>query len=105
MRLVASDGSLRGAEMLIFSWNILRRLPGRMLELFRRHHISHGDLKGTNLLWSSELEVIDLDAIRWHNNQARWQRAYQKDCVRLQRNWQSDSAEHEYIAAVINSSS
>ncbi len=77
----------------------------RMLELFRRHRISHGDLKGTNLLWSSELEVIDLDAIRWHRNTARWQRAYQKDCDRLQRNWQSGSAEYEHIAAAIGSSS
>ncbi len=77
----------------------------RMLELFRRHSISHGDLKGTNLLWASELEVIDLDAIRWHEDKARWQRAYQKDCIRLQRNWQPGSNEYKHIEAAINGSS
>jgi tRNA A-37 threonylcarbamoyl transferase component Bud32 len=56
-------------------------------------HVSHGDLKATNLLWSDEgLNLIDLDAMRQHVNATSYARAWRKDRARFLQNWPDDSA-------------
>lgn len=59
--------------------------------LFRKlaaARISHGDLKATNILWHEGCPVlIDLDATQQHTQASRYQRAWEKDCARLLRNW------------------
>ena len=58
-----------------------------------RERISHGDLKGTNLLWErGRWALIDLDAARQHANDKGFARAYARDRARFMRNWPIDSA-------------
>ncbi len=58
-----------------------------------RERISHGDLKGTNMLWrDGGWALIDLDALQQHRNVARFNQAFAKDRDRLLRNWPVDSA-------------
>jgi Ser/Thr protein kinase RdoA (MazF antagonist) len=57
-----------------------------------RERISHGDLKGTNLLWRDGCwALIDLDALRQHRSVAKFRQAFAKDRDRLLRNWPADS--------------
>ena len=58
-----------------------------------RERISHGDLKGTNMLWQDgSWALIDLDALQQHHRVARFNQAFAKDRERLLRNWPVDSA-------------
>ncbi|WP_312224715.1 serine/threonine protein kinase [Stutzerimonas nitrititolerans] len=60
-----------------------------------RERISHGDMKGTNLLWEQGCwALIDLDAVQQHGSDASFARAYAKDRARFLRNWPTDSALH-----------
>jgi len=60
-----------------------------------RERISHGDMKGTNLLWEQGCwSLIDLDAVQQHGSDASFARAYAKDRARFLRNWPTDSALH-----------
>ncbi|VFM96085.1 MAG: Lipopolysaccharide kinase (Kdo/WaaP) family protein [Candidatus Kentron sp. G] len=63
----------------------------RVFHLFRRYHITHGDLKATNLLWDGGLSIIDLDAVSFFGNKFRWKRSHHKDIERLSRNWPAGS--------------
>jgi len=57
----------------------------------RHERISHGDLKGSNILISSHGPVlIDLDAMRQHKTESAYQQAARKDINRFLRNWQND---------------
>ena len=63
-----------------------------------RERISHGDMKGTNLLWEQgRWSLIDLDAARQHGSDASFARAYAKDRARFLRNWPTDSALHRLL--------
>ncbi|QLF94150.1 serine/threonine protein kinase [Pseudomonas sp. ABC1] len=67
----------------------------RLLQAMLRERISHGDLKGTNLLWGNgEWLLIDLDAARQHRDERSFQQAFARDRARLLRNWPDDSALH-----------
>ena len=58
-----------------------------------RERISHGDLKGSNILWQDGRWVlIDLDAMQRHRSASRFAAAYAVDRARLLRNWAADSA-------------
>lgn len=57
-----------------------------------RERISHGDLKGTNLLWrDGSWALIDLDSLRQHGSEQQFRQAFAKDRARLLRNWPADS--------------
>ncbi|RJG13189.1 serine/threonine protein kinase [Pseudomonas cavernicola] len=57
-----------------------------------RERISHGDLKGTNLLWQSgRWALIDLDAMQQHHSDGSFTPAYDRDRARFLRNWPADS--------------
>lgn len=72
----------------------------RLFSGFLRERISHGDLKGTNLLWlEGRLMLIDLDAARHHDDDRRFAEAYRRDRARLLRNWPADSALHRLLDA------
>jgi len=63
-----------------------------------RERISHGDLKGTNLIWhDGEWALIDLDAVRQHRCNLTFARAYARDRARFLRNWPEDSALHRLL--------
>ncbi|WP_312255279.1 lipopolysaccharide kinase InaA family protein [Stutzerimonas nitrititolerans] len=63
-----------------------------------RERISHGDMKGTNLLWEQgRWSLIDLDAVQQHGSDASFARAYAKDRARFLRNWPTDSALHHLL--------
>lgn len=54
--------------------------------------ISHGDFKATNLLWhEGKVWLIDLDAMRAHENEESWHQAWCKDRARFIRNWPAGS--------------
>lgn len=61
---------------------------GRLFAQLAAAHISHGDLKATNLLWhDGEISLVDLDAMRAHRGTAGFARAWRRDRTRLLRNW------------------
>ncbi|ROS05043.1 tRNA A-37 threonylcarbamoyl transferase component Bud32 [Sinobacterium caligoides] len=50
--------------------------------------LSHGDLKGTNLIATTEgLQIIDLDAMKSHSNEKKLKNALQRDLQRFLRNF------------------
>ncbi|GAA5315043.1 MAG: lipopolysaccharide kinase InaA family protein [Candidatus Pelagadaptatus aseana] len=72
-----------------------------MLKIFIREKISHGDFKGTNLLWDGQLHLIDLDAVQWHRDHGKWRKAFGKDISRLLRNWPEGSEQHRVMSEMI----
>jgi hypothetical protein len=70
--------------------------------LMRRAKLSHGDLKAQNLLIGADgvVRLIDLDAMRWHADDASWQRDFDRDMQRFLRNWRGDL--RNGFAAIIN---
>lgn len=65
----------------------------RLFAALLRERISHGDLKGHNLLWNQDRwALIDLDAMRQHRRPSSFARAYVRDRARFLRNWPQDSA-------------
>jgi tRNA A-37 threonylcarbamoyl transferase component Bud32 len=65
----------------------------QLLAALLRERISHGDLKGTNLLWrDGRWALIDLDALQQHRSEQSFRQAYARDRARLLRNWPADSA-------------
>lgn len=59
-----------------------------LLNALIREKISHGDLKGHNILWHQQrCFLIDLDAMQQHQSMRSFSRAYLKDRTRLLRNW------------------
>jgi tRNA A-37 threonylcarbamoyl transferase component Bud32 len=63
-----------------------------------RERISHGDLKGSNILWQEDRWLlIDLDAMRQHRSASRFAAAYAVDRARLLRNWPEHSALHRAL--------
>lgn len=78
----------------------------RLFAALIRERISHGDLKGHNLLWEDDREggrwsLIDLDAMRQHRSPRRFARAYARDRARFLRNWPEDSALYRLLDARI----
>src|SRR5690554_3766046 len=63
-----------------------------LLQALIREKISHGDLKGHNILWHQQrCYLIDLDAMQQHRSMRSFARAYTKDRTRLLRNWPQQS--------------
>jgi tRNA A-37 threonylcarbamoyl transferase component Bud32 len=63
-----------------------------------RERISHGDLKGTNLIWHGERwQLIDLDAVRRHASDRGFARAFARDRARFLRNWPAESALYKLL--------
>ncbi|TWI54202.1 lipopolysaccharide kinase (Kdo/WaaP) family protein [Pseudomonas duriflava] len=59
----------------------------------RRERISHGDLKGHNVLWhDNHWLLIDLDAVTQHESATQFARAYARDRARFLRNWPKECA-------------
>ena len=57
-----------------------------------REGISHGDMKGSNLIWhKGRWALVDLDAMRQHSCRRRFVRAFAADRARFLRNWPADS--------------
>jgi tRNA A-37 threonylcarbamoyl transferase component Bud32 len=72
----------------------------QLFAAMRRERISHGDLKGTNLLWdetSGVWTLIDLDAMQQHRNTRGFSKAYARDRARFLRNWPVDSAFYQLL--------
>ncbi|WP_437882626.1 lipopolysaccharide kinase InaA family protein [Pseudomonas sp. LRF_L74] len=64
-----------------------------LLAALLRERISHGDLKGHNLLWDDgRWMLIDLDAMQAHRSEWSFRRAYARDRARLLRNWPEGSS-------------
>lgn len=69
-----------------------------LLNALIREKISHGDLKGHNILWHHDrCYLIDLDAMQQHHNMRSFTRAYLKDRNRLLRNWPPGSPLHTLL--------
>lgn len=60
-----------------------------LFDKLRKHRLSHGDLKASNILWAQqEVWIIDLDAADSHRRQRTFARAHARDCARFMKNWQ-----------------
>ena len=58
-----------------------------------RERISHGDMKGTNLIWhDGRWALIDLDAMHQHRARRIFARAFAADRARFLENWPAGSA-------------
>ena len=63
-----------------------------------RERISHGDLKGSNILWQDgRWMLIDLDAMQQHRRAGSFAPAYAKDLARFLRNWPQDSTLYQVL--------
>lgn len=77
---------------------------GALLERMADYRLSHGDLKGTNVMVSNkQLSFIDLDAARLHSKLPHWKKAFSKDLGRLQRNWPLESSCYKRVKDVVTS--
>ena len=55
------------------------------------HHITHGDLKGDNiLLLQDQVVLLDLDAMKQHEDEEAARRHVDKDKERFLLNWEKD---------------
>ena len=64
--------------------------------------ITHGDLKATNLIWhNGTVQLIDLDAMRQHDDPASFARAWRRDRERFLRNWPENSALRRALEQVL----
>lgn len=87
---------------------LLTERLARMLANFKANSLSHGDLKGTNLLWQPGLQgevcrlaLIDLDAACWHKGRRSWRKAFSKDVARLLRNFSPETPAYRELTASI----
>lgn len=79
---------LESAAVPVADLQQLQQLLASMI----RAKISHGDLKGHNILWHNDrCLLIDLDAVRQHASHGSFARAFKRDRARLLRNWPQDS--------------
>ncbi|KXU38432.1 hypothetical protein AXE65_01595 [Ventosimonas gracilis] len=70
----------------------------QLLASLIRAQISHGDLKGHNLLWNGgKWHLIDLDAMQQHRCRYRFARAFARDRERLLRNFPANSALYQLL--------
>lgn len=72
----------------------------RLFAALIHERISHGDLKGHNLLWDESLgqwSLIDLDALQQHHSVQRFTKAYRQDRARFLRNWPQDSTLYQLL--------
>lgn len=70
----------------------------KMMTRLRDHHISHGDMKATNLLvdeTEDRVVLLDLDAMKEHFTVDRARAATAKDVDRFLRNWPEGSVFHK----------
>lgn len=64
-------------------------MVGMLFAQLRRLQISHGDMKAANFILSDDkLFVIDLDSMRLHRYRVAFERAWRRDMVRFDANWQ-----------------
>jgi len=57
----------------------------------REHLLSHGDMKPSNILVTSdEVVLLDLDAMRQHRSLLKCEKALAKDVARWMRWWRTD---------------
>lgn len=74
--------------------NEIRRVFVQLAEA----RITHGDCKGTNLLWHDDkIFLIDLDAMQAWRSDDRWAAAWEKDRARFLRNWAKDTPLHHWL--------
>ena len=61
------------------------------LQLLWRHHITHGDMKGSNImLINNQIVVLDLDSAKKHRGEAAARQRIDKDVERFLRNLKED---------------
>jgi tRNA A-37 threonylcarbamoyl transferase component Bud32 len=74
----------------------LDAMAGRLrhcFSLMARHRVSHGDLKGTNIIVAADdsIRFVDLDGVRFSDGGRRWQKAHGRDRRIFLGNWQPGS--------------
>lgn len=112
---------LRGCAYLVTEWldggNILTRFEPHvnnvppaeemsaleaLFDALTRERISHGDLKGSNLIWrDGRWALIDLDVMRQHPTRRGFARAFIRDRARFLKNWPAGSALYRLLDARI----
>ena len=74
--------------------DVLERIRSEITSIFRkllRNHMSHGDMKATNILvMENDLLLIDLDASKNHRFDLFHKKALSRDKKRFLKNWKSD---------------
>lgn len=75
------DGAVQDAIMDEF---------GRLFAAMRTYRFTHGDMKATNFIYAQgRLQVLDLDAMQWHEKDREFQRAFAADLKRFVANWEN----------------
>jgi tRNA A-37 threonylcarbamoyl transferase component Bud32 len=76
----------------------------KILLQLRRQKISHGDLKASNILISSEGPLLtDLDAMISHKDSESFENAWKKDVRRFMQNWENDKDIYELFSNSLES--
>ncbi|MGI9273835.1 MAG: lipopolysaccharide kinase InaA family protein [Endozoicomonas sp.] len=74
-----------------------------VLYSLKRSLIAHGDLKGQNfIVRNQELMLVDLDSLQSYKTPESFQRAYQKDMARFERNWLEEPVAMQIFSPIIN---
>ncbi len=70
----------------------------KLIQCLQQHHISHGDMKATNLIISAAGPVIiDLDAMHVHADAKSFTKSHQTDIIRFLNNWQDNEKLYGYF--------
>jgi len=70
----------------------------RILQQFCRLRLSHSDLKASNLIVAQDqLFIIDLDGMKKHTSNRKFQHAFRRDIIRLLQNWRCGTIFHTLL--------
>ena len=70
----------------------------RILQQFCRLRLSHSDLKASNLIVAQDqLFIIDLDGMKKHTSNRKFQHAFRRDIIRLLQNWRCGNIFHTLL--------
>ena len=67
----------------------------QLFQAMQQGKMTHGDFKATNFFvtQADEIEIIDLDSLRFHSNETKFLKDFQKDLKRFHKNWSDQISE------------
>ncbi len=74
------------------------RVLGEAFDRLDRARVTHGDMKGSNILWYKDIPYLtDLDAMKAHRREESFRRARDADRQRFLENWPEDAPLRQWL--------
>ncbi len=84
-------------------WKEVFAAFNKLFHLLCQYQISHGDFKASNFIYANgKLHVLDLDALRFHDKESTFQKAFRKDISRFLKNWNTEAGMDELASEAHN---